>query len=70
MQYSTFLGTLEPTQKDTLELQIAPLIDDATDKVYIFPMSRDELDQTVTMGIALDKKLIAGEVAALFFRRE
>jgi len=67
VQYSVFLGKVDANQKDTLELQIEELIAPETDKVYIFPMSRDELQQTTLLGQAFDQKLITGEVEALFF---
>jgi CRISPR-associated protein Cas2 len=67
VQYSCFLGTLAANQKDTLELQIQDLIDEKKDKVYIFPMNKSELQATVLLGQAFDKKLINDEVRALFF---
>ncbi len=67
VQYSVFLGTLERSHVDSLQLQIEDLINEKTDSVYIFPMSKDELKQTVLLGQAFDKKLITDEVQALFF---
>lgn len=67
VQYSVFLGTLEACDKDTLELQIEELIDHHKDSVYIFPMSKNELQQTSLMGQAFDKKLVTDQVKALFF---
>lgn len=67
VQYSCFLGTLTPNQKDTLRLQLEDLIDEETDRVYIFPMSRGELQQTDLLGQAFDKKLVTDEIRALFF---
>ncbi|GAA4421252.1 hypothetical protein GCM10023187_57050 [Nibrella viscosa] len=67
VQFSCFLGTLTPNQKDTLRLQLEELIDETTDKVYIFPMSRSELQQTDLLGQAFDKKLVTDEIRALFF---
>ena len=67
VQYSVFLGTLNENDKDTLQLQIEELIDEKTDSVYIFPMSKNELKQTVLLGQAFDKKMITDEVRALFF---
>lgn len=67
VQKSVFLGSLEANEKDTLELEITELIDEETDSVYIFPMSKNELRQTVLLGQAFDKKLITDEVKALFF---
>lgn len=67
VQFSCFLGTLTQHQKDTLQLQLEELIDEETDKVYIFPMSRGELQQTALLGQAFDKKLVTDEIRALFF---
>lgn len=67
VQYSVFLGSVGRNERDTLELQIEEEIDEAVDKVYIFPMSRDELNDTTLLGQAFDKKLISDDVKALFF---
>ena len=67
VQKSVFLGSLEDNDKDTLELEINEWIDEETDSVYIFPMSKNELRQTSLLGQAFDKKLITDEVKALFF---
>ncbi len=67
VQKSVFLGSLEDNEKDTLQLVVKDLIDEETDSVYIFPMSKNELRQTALMGQAFDKKLITDEVKALFF---
>lgn len=67
VQKSVFLGSLEENEKDTLELCVNDLIDQETDSVYIFPMSKNELRQTALLGQAFDKKLITDEVKALFF---
>lgn len=66
VQYSVFLGTLNTNQKDALQLQIEDLINEETDSVYIFPMSKSELQITVLLGKAFDKKLVTDEVKALF----
>jgi CRISPR-associated protein Cas2 len=66
VQLSVFLGEVCANDKDALQLQLEELIDLERDKVYIFPMSRDELRQTVLLGQAFDKKLVSGEVKALF----
>lgn len=66
VQFSVFLGTLDANQKDTLQLRIENLIDEETDSVYIFPMSKSELQATVLLGKAFDKKLVTDEVKALF----
>ncbi len=66
VQFSVFLGTIDMNQKDTLELQIESLIDIEKDSVYIFPMSKSELQATALLGKAFDKKMVTDEVKALF----
>jgi len=67
VQYSVFLGSVTASDRDTLELQMEEEIDVSTDKVYVFPMSKNELQDTTLMGEAFDKKLMTDEVKALFF---
>jgi len=67
VQKSVFLGTLDENAKDTLQLKMENLIDETVDSVYIFPMNKTELNQTVLLGQAFDKKLITDEIKALFF---
>lgn len=67
VQKSVFLGSLEDNEKDTLQLMVSDLIDEETDSVYIFPMSKNELRHTVLLGQAFDKKLVTDDVKALFF---
>lgn len=67
VQYSVFLGTIDANNVDTLQIQIKEFIDLKKDSVYIFPMSKDELKQTVLLGQAFDKKLITGEIKQMFF---
>jgi CRISPR-associated protein Cas2 len=67
VQYSVFLGSLDGHEKDSLKLRIEQEIDEARDSVYIFPMSRSELQQTDLLGQAFDKGLVTDEVKALFF---
>ena len=67
VQYSVFLGTLTSHGKDSLTLQVEELMDEEKDKVYIFPMSKDELRQTELLGQAFDKKLVTDEIKALFY---
>jgi CRISPR-associated protein Cas2 len=66
VQYSVFLGTIEPDEKDSLQLQIEELMNEDHDSVYIFPMSKDELKSTALLGQAFDKKMITDEVKAMF----
>jgi len=67
VQYSVFLGSVNANEKDELQLKIEDEINEDRDKVYIFPMSRDELKNTILLGQAFDKKLVTDEVRALFF---
>jgi CRISPR-associated protein Cas2 len=67
VQKSVFLGSLNDNGKDTLALSLNELINEETDSVYIFPMSKNELKQTDLLGQAFDKKLITDEVKAMFF---
>jgi len=67
VQYSVFLGSVNANDKDELQLKIEDVINEDRDKVYIFPMSRDELKNTILLGQAFDKKLVTDEVRALFF---
>ncbi|MCG8323290.1 MAG: CRISPR-associated endonuclease Cas2 [Cytophagales bacterium] len=67
VQFSVFLGTLNSNEKDSLELEIQDLIEETDDSVYIFPMSKNELNDTVLLGQAFDKKFVTDEVKALFF---
>lgn len=67
VQNSVFLGTIEENEKDTLEIRVKDLINEETDSVYVFPMSKNELRQTILLGQAFDKKLITDNVKALFF---
>lgn len=66
IQYSAFIGQLDPNQRDALTLRLENEIDTEADKVYILPMSRDELKQTVLLGQAFDKKYVSDEVKSLF----
>jgi len=66
VQYSVFLGTINENDRDTLQMQIEDLINEETDSVYIFPMNKTELRQTVLLGQAFDKKLVTDQVKALF----
>lgn len=66
VQYSVFLGTIDADRKDTLRLKIEELMDEEVDSVYIFPMSKDELQSTILLGQAFDKDMITDEVKSLF----
>lgn len=66
VQYSVFLGTITHNDKDSLQLRIEELMNEDTDSVYIFPMSKNELKATVLLGQAFDKKMVTDEIRSLF----
>ncbi|NLW19688.1 MAG: CRISPR-associated endonuclease Cas2 [Candidatus Cloacimonetes bacterium] len=65
VQYSVFLGELNPTQRKELKCQIEELIDPDCDRVYIFPMCREDFNNCELMGQAFDPNLITNEIKAL-----
>ena len=68
VQYSCFLGTLDnASELDSLELKIEAEINLDADKVYLLPMSKNELRNSVLLGQAFDRKRLTDEVKALFF---
>ncbi|MBK8562491.1 MAG: CRISPR-associated endonuclease Cas2 [Saprospiraceae bacterium] len=67
VQLSVFLGTLSRNDKDALALKIEQEINVDRDKVYIFPMSKEEMQQVVLLGQAFDQKLVTDQVRAMFF---
>lgn len=66
VQYSVFLGTIDADRKDELQLRIEELMNEEVDSVYMFPMSKDELQDTELLGQAFDKDMITDEVKSLF----
>lgn len=66
VQYSAFLGRLDAHERDVLRLRIEDEIDPDRDRVYLFPMSQDQLRDTTLLGQAFDKKLVTDRVKALF----
>jgi len=66
VQYSVFLGTIDADRKDELYLRIEELMNEDVDSVYIFPMSKDELQDTELLGQAFDKDMVTDEVKSLF----
>lgn len=66
VQYSVFLGTINADRKDELYLRIEELMNEDVDSVYIFPMSKDELQDTELLGQAFDKDMVTDEVKSLF----
>ncbi len=65
VQYSVFLGDLNKTKRKELQSVINDLIDHDIDRVYIFPMCKEDFEECVLMGQAFDKDLITDEIRAL-----
>jgi len=66
VQYSVFLGDLNTNEIDELGLKIKSLIDEDTDRVYIFPMCKEDFSKVRLLGDAFDKKLVTNEIRELF----
>lgn len=66
VQYSVFVGHLSADERDTLHLDLEDEIDPDTDKVYLFSLTKAELNRTILLGQAFDKKLVSDQVRALF----
>jgi CRISPR-associated protein Cas2 len=66
VQLSCFLGDINQTEIKELSTHIEDLINPEKDKVYIFPISKDDFEKTILLGIAFDKDLVTDEIKALF----
>ncbi len=53
VQYSVFLGDLNKTQRKELKCIIEELIDAETDKVYIFPMCKEDFLGCASLAFAI-----------------
>lgn len=65
VQYSVWLGEMNKTQIKELRSKIEDLIDLALDRVYIFPMCREDFNECILLGQAFDRDLITDEIKAL-----
>jgi len=66
VQLSVFLGDMNPNRIDELSIKINALIDESRDRVYIFPMCKDDFSKVKLLGQAFDKKLVTDELKSLF----
>ena len=66
VQYSVWLGMLNRSQTKELRSIIEDLIDPGVDRVYIFPMCKEDFRSCMLLGQAFDPALITDEVRALF----
>lgn len=67
VQKSAFLGKLKMNRFDELAAQCEELIDNETDKVYLFPFCQDDFKKIKVLGQGFDKKLVNDEILAKFF---
>lgn len=65
VQYSVWLGELNKTRCKELRTQIEDLINPEIDKVYIFPMCREDFNSCILLGQAFDQDLICDDIKAL-----
>jgi CRISPR-associated protein Cas2 len=66
VQYSVWLGEMNKTQIKELSSMIEDLLNPDQDKVYIFPMCREDFNACILLGQAFERKLITDEIKALF----
>ncbi|AEK19975.1 CRISPR-associated endonuclease Cas2 [Methanococcus maripaludis] len=67
VQKSVFLGEVESNSLDELKILLEDTIDMDIDSVYVFPMSKDELNKAGLIGQAFDKELVSDEIVSKFF---
>ena len=67
VQKSIFLGKIKWNRFDELTEMFDELIDDETDKVYLFPFCQDDFKQIKVLGQGFDKKLVNDEILSKFF---
>lgn len=67
VQKSVFLGEIEDNDFDEIKLKLEDTIDQDVDSVYVFPMSKKELNKAGLIGQAFDKELVTDEIISKFF---
>ncbi len=67
VQKSVFLGDIEENDFDELKIRLEDTIELDNDSVYVFPMSKKELNKAGLIGQAFDKELVTDEIISKFF---
>lgn len=67
VQKSVFLGDIEEEDFDVIKLRLEDVVDLTVDSVYVFPMSKKQLNQAGLIGQAFDKELVTDEIISKFF---
>ncbi|MGO8746926.1 MAG: CRISPR-associated endonuclease Cas2 [Thermoguttaceae bacterium] len=66
VQKSVFLGELAVNEQDELAVELADLMEPDVDRVYIFPMCRDDFGKIHLLGQAFDQSMVCDELKSLF----
>ena len=67
VQKSIFLGDIEENDFDEVKLRLEGTVDLKNDSVYVFTMSKKELNKAGLIGQAFDKELVTDEIISKFF---
>ena len=67
VQKSIFLGDIEENDFDEVKLRLEDTVDLKNDSVYVFTMSKNELNKAGLIGQAFDKELVTDEIISKFF---
>ena len=67
VQKSIFLGDIEENDFDEVKLRLEDTVDLKNDSVYVFTMSKKELNKACLIGQAFDKELVTDEIISKFF---
>ena len=67
VQKSIFLGDIEENDFDEVNIRLEDTVDLKNDSVYVFTMSKKELNKAGLIGQAFDKELVTDEIISKFF---
>ena len=67
VQKSIFLGDIEENDFDEVKLRLEDTVDLKNDSVYVFTMSKKELNKAGLIGQAFDTELVTDEIISKFF---
>ena len=67
VQKSISLGDIEENDFDEVKLRLEDTVDLKNDSVYVFTMSKKELNKAGLIGQAFDKELVTDEIISKFF---
>ncbi len=68
VQYSVFLGDLNNNERDEIAVYAEDIIEEEeNDRVYIFPMCREDFERVQLIGQEFDKELVADELTTHMF---